>query len=562
MLQIDPQILALPVGHLQLPNRAWWATKKCQTIGDLVALATSEASHTRSHVFLPEVIPVLRKLATLSAPGNVDFWDNFRRQRPKASNPVSIYFMSPVLQRLSPSVRGLSIDALHPSNRAVTALHLAGLRTIGKLVEAARNGLANFQHAGALTCTEIIDALEALSKSSRREGEVNWETYATTLGFPLLPRRPASGFIPRQFLRQCPRVVRAAVELQFGKKGVVLLQKRVLRSGTDVPSLRKIGRELKISHERARLLERDILQMLRRAIMNGEYRSCEFRFRSEFVKPIQQLGEAIQRSGNRAFSQSEWQRLLATCWTVTPAELGSLERLILSILQFRLISFRDRRFNSLIVSRERRPTVYRKAMAQTEHLLTRQFAMGRSTTDLLKDLRSKVDQIQLQRSDVQAVVQSVRGVRRCEGNESYKSDISRLKTLANQLERLLRESGTAMHFRDLTSKLNQLTGIQHKPHDIAVAMSDDPRFRDIARRGTWILADWRHVETRPIADIAAELMNERNRSFTEQALFKFLSMRRSVKQSSIGTVLRADCRFEKIAPLTWQLKRLRHGMSH
>ena len=499
-------------------------------------------------------MPVLRQLRKVLSDRSGKDWDTFRRGRPKAANRFAIYFMSPALERLAPSVRALSIDNLNPSSRTANALEDAGLETIGKLVDAAKSGIVGLRKVGAVTCEQIIDSLEALSKSVHDRRKVDSKTYASNLGFPLLPYGERRRFSPREFLKALPMVVETIAELEFGDIGGVLARQCLLQEEGERVRPADLGRTLKLSRQRIDFLEQDVLRMLCKAMMKGEYRGCHFRLKPEFADPLRLLQNNLQRAGRLTFTQLEWQQLLLASWSLARADLGPLEGLILSLVQFQRLSFRNPRLIPIIVSQEVRRPPYRQALAQTEQLLKREFVNGLSESELLKELRSRVTGIKLQPSDVQLAVESVDGIGFVKRKRGFQSNLTQLKTVRNKLERLLRENGAPMHFRDLAEKINQLTGVSRRPHLITAGLSDDPRFKPIARTGKWSLAEWTHVETRTIVEIAAEISTNAGRAFTERELFQRISKRRPIKQSSIATVLKEDNRFDRVAPTTWQMR--------
>ncbi len=89
----------------------------------------------------------------------------------------SIYFDSPSLDILKPSELRRDLKSMRMGVQALTSLEGLGVHSIGRLVDAARDGTLRSSGIGPATAVEIENALYALSKSVCRGGRVDWECY-------------------------------------------------------------------------------------------------------------------------------------------------------------------------------------------------------------------------------------------------------------------------------------------------------------------------------------------------------------------------------------------------
>jgi hypothetical protein len=314
-MRMDPEIAALPVGHLKLPARVRRAAAKFKTIGELrAALDThgKKAPRWKPLVRL-QIEAVLQHLATATETTGLKGWDRFRRSRQgfgTAQSLRSVYFMSPALDRLNEACSRQFLPALHLSIRVLNALETIGVERIGELVRLARDGVEKFACVGVLSVMEIEEALDALSHALRRNGSIDWVAYAQAREIKVLPARVTRASANGGFVKVFIEAMRRAVQIQYGAAGALVLRGRLLALPGRGLTLRAIGSQLGLTHERARQTEEMMIKMLRRAIWLDDYRECLFRFRVEFLHPLRSVAMALQRARRRAFSLPEWNAFL------------------------------------------------------------------------------------------------------------------------------------------------------------------------------------------------------------------------------------------------------------
>jgi hypothetical protein len=314
-MKMDQEIAALPAGHLKLPALARRAAAKFKTVGKLrAALETRGDEAPRwTPMARGQIEAVLQHLTSATETTGLKGWDRFRRSRQGFGNAESLrslYFMSPALDRLKETCSRQFVPALHLSVRAINALEAIGVERIGELVRRARHGVDEFASAGVLTVMEIEEALDALSHALRRDGSIDWVDYAQAGGIKVLPAKVTRASADGGFVKVFIEAMRGAVQIQYGAADALVLRRRLLALPGRELTLRALGSQFGLTHERVRQTEEMMIKMLRRAIWLDDFRGSLFRFRIEFLQPLRSMVRALQRERRRAFSLPEWNAFL------------------------------------------------------------------------------------------------------------------------------------------------------------------------------------------------------------------------------------------------------------
>jgi RNA polymerase alpha subunit len=594
----DPEIAKLAVGHLCLGPRARRAALPYRNIG---CLYTAWANSSKSFVtptVARELEGVFDSLLTSTGRHGVAGWDVFRRSRPlpkDIAGRFSIYFMSPRLGWLKRIASNQHLAQLHLSNRSINALEAIGIATVGELVRAAHVGLSHFSRAGDLTATEIRAALEALSATTARTGEVDWVRYARARGFIILPGSSRALYSARRFLDEFASVVRAAVRLQYGPRGAEILESQYLAPKAHRVGLRKLGKEFGRTHQLVSLMETKFITMLRRAIWLEDYRGCRFRLQPQFLRPLREMAGRMEREGIRAFSRRQWNRfftyqnckftlrsavldklptvsetqqqdhllafrwdnLLRELWGVTRTELGNLERLLLQILGFQL-EIRVETVRSLLLHQNKKSAALNSCAREFLRILRVDYPSGASADFLYAQLKKKFH------GDIPSFEHCLELLKSQPTLEYVSKGIYRLRTtclvrVGDRLERLLRDEGKILHHREIAARESAFLK-QRSECSARQIMSYDHRFVPLGRSGFWGLAEW-GLGTGSIADVAANEMRGRNRAFTEAEIFNLVRAKRPCARGSIGASLVVDARFLRVKPVTWELVNKHCGVS-
>ena len=546
------EIARLAVGHLQLQGRAATAADSFGTIGAVASACQDGELAGRS----PGGLHVRRVLSLAAAAiqnHGLAGWDHFRKTRPPFVAADRIYFYSPRLHQVQGSLRDGSLPKLHLSRRAINALQAGGIATIGSLIISAERGIVHLRAIGQLTALEITEALEALATALDAEGAVDWIAYAERRQFRILPHRRQTHYSGREFLWHFPSVCEAAVGSKLGAQGVFVLQRRIFRHPDIALPLTEVGKQLGITGERVRLVERSILEMLTRAIWQEEYSGCRFRLRREFLQPLYDLAHRVQTAPYGALTAGVWRVLLEDCWQLQPADLGLQSALLLQLLGIEGELPED--VPEAVRSRTSADAL-RRASAELRQLFATNGGKAFSLGEISQHLAASMGEHALDEQAIVALLQSLPSIERDAATGQYRVCLKDLRNHVDRAERILREQGTPMHFREIHAQISRtapvaLNGLS--PRDLASRMANADRFVPIGRTGVWSLREWPHVRTGTVADIAAEFLATSAEPLSEGALFELIKPLRQVRRGSIGTLLREDRRFCRVAPAVWAL---------
>lgn len=150
------------------------------------------------------------------------------------------------------------------------------------------------------------------------------------------------------------------------------------------------------------------------------------------------------------------------------------------------------------------------------------------------------------RNQVQMLIRLIPGILLVD-EERIRCPFHRLPTIADQAYLIMRDRGSPEHFREIALEIARRTARENpdartpSPPGVSLAMSQDDRFKPIARTGLWALVEWKDVSTAPIIDLAYEAAFEAGRPLAMQEIVEYVSRHRpDVKESSIVTVVYDD----------------------
>lgn len=511
---------------------------------------TSEAAPVNGEGARREIEASLTALCELVPPGSLNKWARFRRSRKRQTRTASIYFFSPSFAQLSETVTSASLATLNLRRRAVNSLAGIDIQTIGQLINAAQLGIEQFTAAGELTCSEVLQSLDALSENVADNGRVDWIGYAQKRGFAILPAKKRRRWSHLSFVRELPGIAEAAVLSRYGVQGVLVLHGR-LCSAPERITLRRAGKGFNVGGERARLLERRIIKMFRRIFLNDEYRNCQFRFRPEFVEPFRHMARTI--CSHPVISSSGWTRNLVNRWRIPNGDLATAEPLILAILSLHKTSLCEPE-TWIVCSTKIDPQPFRLASVLIEQLLTNDYPDGLAADDLHQLVSRKLGGGTPTKRELGSILRSMRSIKYVKGK--YRAIPTSLKRSTDYFAQILRCAKQPMHLRDICRLAIQATRERGlTPRKVSTRITQDERFIPISRSGFWALAEWDNVEIRSMVDIAAELLGASKRPMHEKELLARISRRRpaSATSSLIGSQLGMDSRFQRTTPCTWTL---------
>jgi hypothetical protein len=514
-----------------------------------------------------DIVQALQNLVACVGRRGVVDWENYYRTRcidvpvstttPAKLNPhahFAVLFSSESLDRLLSSYREAPLTILHLGTRAQTSLARIQVRSVGGLIDAARRGVAELEAAGKRTVTEIRDALGALSDAVRSDGSVDWITYAIARRFVILPEKDYDVVPPREFIRIFPAIAKQAVQLRYGSPELVILKALLLRSGKG-RTLEQVGQQLHCTKAAVSLVLHKLLSMFRRSILHDDYSGCPFRFQYSFVAPLRKLQIALTMRKDLPLLYSDWEQILIQQWEVTSAEIASLQRFFLEILDIQLAGPRAERFQPILLPKRGDSSAFTTAARIVETLLRLRFPNGLSEAQLRERLQKRLRH-PFSPAEVAAIATSISGVERLRGERSFRMRIDRLHRVSDQVRRLLRDKGSPMHVRQLTAELARIrreSGKRRHCKNVSSLLQDCKGLRPIGRTGYWILEEWSHIETRSIPDIVFDILRESKIPMTSAQLYPLITTRRTVAPRSISRMLLEDRRFRRSGSLAWEL---------
>lgn len=554
------EITSLPIAHLQMKPRVN-QEMGIRTIGDLLTLVASadQAPLGWSLTVRRDVNLVLGALSKSISDLGVFNWEKFRGStttNPSSSSLTCLYFASPILDRLSKSAARKPLGGLHLSNRTINHLHSEGIRTIGTLVVQARVGLQTGQ--ADLTRRELHSALQALAGSIGSDGNICLITYADLRGFTILPSKNRRTWSGQQFAAAFGRVALKAVRLRYDDIGVAIFSSRLLAPYCNRLTCGNLAKRFLISRQRVSMIEQDILRMFRDICWHENYTGCEFRFHAEFFRPLQRILVAINRKPSGLFSDDDWQNIVHALGVLKPAQLEREKRLIFAILGLRLISAERESVLPMLATPTKSSRAVRRARWTTKEILMNGFPNGLTGPELQAEIQKKLGSLTPALKELPAIVHSIPSVEFYRETRRYRARAGFLIYGGDEYERVLRASGKPMHYSDIVLKAaaGTLRG-KRATKTVLDQLSRDPRFTYIGHTGIWGLSEWKHIETRTIADIAAQLLTDAGQPMTEEELFHLISSRgRPVIKRSLRQLFTQDRRFQKIGPAKWNLATL------
>lgn len=467
----------------------------------------------------------------------------------KTTSPIVVPSKS-AIPAAQASIGDEPIETLHLSTRSRNALAACGVRSVKALVLRANSGALESCTSGAKTVDDIRLALSAISSALRPDG-IDWIEYASGRGCVILPKRKRPEWSPQAFIRAFPQVALAAVESQYGEREGRVFRQHILRQGAPT-SLRKMARDLGCTGQAASLIKNNLLNLLKRTVFEGDYTACRFRFRSEFTSAIMGVRKALRQFQGHPLTHHDWRALLRDNAGETLSIPEAAEDLILAMFDYLVIRPSKASFEPILVANSGQASRIRAALVKSDHLLTRRFPSGLSERQIHKALGAKCG-----REEMRAVLSSILGLEKGVRQRLFRANIDKLTRVTDKLERILSDNNAVMPTRELAGRVKRSkgeVGTSPMPHQIAVLMSVDPRFKPVGRSGYWALSKWKHVETRTISDIAVELMKLHGGPLKESELYRLIRARRPVSAGSIHALLSESPRFSRVAPSTWELR--------
>jgi hypothetical protein len=457
-------------------------------------------------------------------------------------------------------IRSKTINALHLKRRTVNVLNGAGIRNVGQLSHWIDKGYAGILWGkSSVTGRDLTDALTALLHSTQVDGTVDWIKYAKERGLDILPSDDSGIWRGRNLIDGLIEVAEAAARGKFGDKGWIVLRSHLLTPGR-FGSLARVGRALGLTREYVRIMAREISDTLRELVQNDDYCGLEFRLRPDFVPRIRALFAAVRTCKGPILTDSECKAMISETWQVGGAGFHRAEKLILELCGLHKMHFSTPKLKPIVFTSCFSPSFkmrFEAAANEVRRLLTREYPDGMTEAQLLAVLRAKLGRQCATQELLPGLLECLQIIDHRRPDARYRVRGRYLKDPSYHYERILREEGKPLHYREIARRAGR-SGRQFALLDgpaLTNRFIEDPRFVAVSQTGFWSLAEWRDVETRGIKDIAADILGRCKSPMHEDALYAAIAPYRQLAMPSLGTMLGRDHRFQKTAPRTWVLRK-------
>ena len=485
----------LPIAHLQLRTRARNRCRAigCRTIADVVrGLDSGRLSiGTLGKKAWEEIVAGVATLREVTAKGRVD-WEEFRARRGTIRGRVAL--TTPNLERICLETRGCGIRTLH-LKKACAGLEAAGIQTIGALIDAARQGIMGVRNFGAVARAEVRAALPALSEAVLSDGSVDWTLYARKRGFPLLPEAETDEITGERALGLLGEICKKIIPGQMDGRAWRIFR-RLLAPERQRKTLAAIGRGLGLSRERARQIETQAIEAIRKPLFEEDYFGLSFRFRPGLRKVFTDAKEHFDSLGRPAWRKSQWIGELARFWQVSPALIARYDLLLAELFGYRSVvaGLRHRSLEPLMLHASVSGTEAKRlgGLVGALHAI-----LNAHRSEL--DFASLASALRKRRLGSRGLGEMSLLIELCSTAERLGEDRCRLKFehLRNRPEqafRVLSDHGVPMERMELLREINrrQLPKTQRlrSKRNLANQLSEDPRFRSVERTGLWTLKAW------------------------------------------------------------------------
>jgi hypothetical protein len=522
-----------PFSHLQLKARTYNAlyADGYRTITDVengILNAATEGllgANSKSFEDVAEAVEALTRVR--SEDGSVD-WNKYWETR----NPVlyRIAITTAELERLNALTRGKFIGELN-LKKAVDGLKRLDIRTVGELVDAARNGIDSVpaKNFGKLAQNEVVDALLALSASTDTFGEVDWLKFADSRGLPVFPKEVLSR---SKMIEQLPEICGRILEATVSKRDQTIFKCRLLRPVNKALTLEAIGEEYGLTRERVRQIEAKLLRNLREPILNGNYAGILFRLRDEFVELIGVAQSHLIEIGAVAWRESQWVSEIATVWEVEEKTLLPYKRLIQELLGYESRESTIRDYDALV----HYSSLSTKAVNQylqvpaTIHSVMSETVKIWDEMELAAEIRSRC-KLKFTADDLPEFLPLCPSVEPLDAGY-YRLKLEYVKGRSSQVYWMLEEHSEPLKKEDILRKLNARLPEKKRLTRIEQLSAADPRVITIAKSGSWALKEWGH-DVRTIIEILRAVLDESGEPLGIDEIISRANSVRSIPENSI-----------------------------
>ena len=324
-----------PISHLGLTVRTQnvliW--RKAETLGQLVDVLRSERGigtvrnfGRKSHEELVHAVLALSE--AVKTDGAVD-WDKYAKLVRKEPDQLQAPEFRPKRHawprpfgKIPEEIANQPLQSLPFSNRAFQGLKNMGVTTLGEATRICVTDLLKLPNVGRNTIEEINQTILTAVAPLTEDSIVRDDPAFASPQFPLVPHR--SEGLPDQFYQDFFREIPGVIRVQEGKVEWAILQLRLLRPLGEDATLEQTGKKFRMSRERIRQVEADLVRMFQAALFQGRYTyerlhpskglrygKVQFRVQAKFQSLGTKLEQSMGQEMPLAAKLSDWTARLA-----------------------------------------------------------------------------------------------------------------------------------------------------------------------------------------------------------------------------------------------------------
>jgi len=324
-----------PIFHLRLTVRTrnvlFW--RQTETLGQLVDILGSERGigivrnfGRKSHEELVHAVLALSE--AVKTDGAVD-WDKYAKLAPKEPDQLQAPKLRPKRHawprpfgKIPEEIANQPLQSLPFSNRAFQGLKNMGVTTIGEATRICSTDLLKLRNVGRKTIKEIHQTILTAVAPLTEDSIVRDDPAFASPQFPLVPHR--SEGLPDQFYQDFFREIPGVIRVQEGKVEGAILRLRLLRPLGEDATLEQTGKKFRMSRERIRQVEADLVRMFQAALFQGLYTyerlhpskglcygKVQFRVQAKFQARGTKLKQSMGQGMPLAVKLSDWTARLA-----------------------------------------------------------------------------------------------------------------------------------------------------------------------------------------------------------------------------------------------------------
>jgi len=438
----------------------------------------------------------------------------------------------------SSQILELPISVLRLSGRPSGALALAGICTIGDLLQARSIDLRRIRGLGRKSVNEIEIALSQFLDAS---GPLSFESLdSSTVEEPEYLEDPRP-FLVNTELHSIPNLVRLIVpfskallkSLKYDREFEIVRRLYGLED-SDIYTLQEIGYYYDIKRQRVHQLKSKAIGKIRKTLMDSA-ESQLWRVPDNLRTEARDLYDLL-RSAEKVQTEQEIIRVVEDRYSVTllAGEENEL-RFLLTLFGFRPLpssisttGFCGDLSSAWVIADDlERSVLYRAVAAVHSVLLASVMPLS------FFDLKIELNRRRKSRIDTEYIRYAVNVCSDTDwvNDETCQIRFECLPSLADKAYRIVREADEPMHTRDIWRQMNHRMVRAGFPGNVRIRslreqLVTDSRFEPVGRSGVWSLSDWDHIRRDTVVELMREFLHLKQTGATVDEIYEYVRSKR------------------------------------